>query len=695
MMSRKNGSAPARRRGDSWKWNLGLWAAATLWLLCLGNPGETLERRWFDQTLRWRTALGWSPRADSRIVILGIDDADLATLPSLEEEYRAAARLIREAFELGAATVVFDIIYARGTETMGESILKAMAKGEPVVLAEAIRQAPGSEKASQRLRSFPSRPARVTPAGLVNIAADPDGVHRVYSLLHWTGNAFEPSLALAAWLSLRGVAWDTDVKQAASGTIRWPELSADGNSIKEAELVELAGRPRLLNFRGAWSDGGGFNHLTLRRLNMLHRESVGTGAQPLAGKILFVSNIATGIADIGPTAFGSNEPLILLHATALNDLIQDSFLRRATRWGDALAFLTVPLLGLAMPFCLRKRGLLVLWLLGLAAILGAGLAMIFYVGVVAPTIGTAALWTLAGVVEIARRHTQEAVERDRIRSTMSLYFSPRVLKDVLARPGRLEPKRARITALLTDMRNSTPLAERLGPDEMLGLLNKVFEVQIRAVFAEDGSLETPVGDQFVAYWGAPDPQPDASDRALRAALALIEGMQSLHESLEPEIGDLFGFGVALHSDHALIANIGSSQYFHYGPVGDILNVTARIESLTKHYGVLFLMTSEVLSQLSNKPEHRLLDRVIVKGKTTPVNLIEIRHKFSPPNFAELSEQYGEAFERYQRGDFAEAERRFRELGGVSRPSRIMADRCARLLLHPPAQWQGIFTLETK
>ena len=219
------------------------------------------------------------------------------------------------------------------------------------------------------------------------------------------------------------------------------------------------------------------------------------------------------------------------------------------------------------------------------------------VGVVPATIGTAGLWTLAGVVEIARSaHPRKAVERD----TNTLYDEPVlftywVLKNVFARPGRLEPKRARITALLTDTRNSTSLAERLGPDEMLGVLNKVFEVQNRAVFAEDGSLETTVGDQFLAYWGAPDPQPDASDRALRAALALIEGMQALHESLEPEIRESVGFGVASHSDHALIGNIGSSQYFHYGPVGDILNVTARIESLTKHYGALFLMTREVLS----------------------------------------------------------------------------------------------------
>ena len=520
-------------------------------------------------------------------------------------------------------------------------------------------------------------------------------MHRAYSLLHWTGNAFEPSLALAAWLSARGLAWGADVRQPAPGVIRWPELSADGSRIEEAELAELPGRPRLLNFRGAWRDGAGFDHLTLRRLDALHRESAGKGAQPLAGKILFVANVATGIADVGPTAFGSNEPLVLLHATALNDLIQHSFMRRAPRWGDALAFLTVPLLGMAMPFCLSKRWLFVLWLLGLAAIFGAGLVMIFQAGVVGATISTAVLWTLAIIVEILRRHTREAAERQRLRAAMGLYFSPRVLKDVLAHPGRLEPKRARITALLTDVRNSTPLAERLGPEDMLQLLNKFFEVQNRAVFAEEGSLETPVGDQFLAYWGAPDPQPDASDRALRAAFALIEGLQALRESLEPEIRELFGFGVALHSDHALIGNIGSAQYFHYGPVGDVLNVAARVESLTKHYGVLFLMTRKVLSQLSNKPEHRLLDRVIVKGKMTPLDLIEVRHKFSPQNFTQLSERYGTAFECYQRGDFAEAECRFRELADLSKPSRLMADRCALLLRHPPPQWQGIFTLETK
>ena len=58
-------------------------------------------------------------------------------------------------------------------------------------------------------------------------------------------------------------------------------------------------------------------------------------------------------------------------------------------------------------------------------------------------------------------------------------------------------------------------------------------------------MEKPVGDQFLAYWGAPDPQPDAADRAMRAALALIEGMQT-QETFDATILDLFGYGFALN-----------------------------------------------------------------------------------------------------------------------------------------------------
>src|SRR5437667_10900495 len=206
---------------------------------------------------------------------------------------------------------------------------------------------------------------------------------------------------------------------------------------------------------------------------------------------------------------------------------------------------------------------------------------------------------------------------------------------------------------------------------MLNFLNTFFTVENSAVFAEDGSLEKPVGDQFLAYWGAPDPQPDAADRALRAAMRLIEGMHDLRETFDSKIKELFGYGLALHTGDALIANIGSAQFFHYGPVGDLMNATARVESLTKYYGVLALATREFCNRLSQSPDTRMIDRVVVKGKSVPLELFELRHKLSPANFNQVAKDYSEAFILYENGNFSQAERLFRSLSSFDTPGSVL------------------------
>src|SRR5206468_4874041 len=216
-----------------------------------------------------------------------------------------------------------------------------------------------------------------------------------------------------------------------------------------------------------------------------------------------------------------HEPLIYLHSTALNDLMQSRWVKRTGRRMDALWFCSALAVLAGARCCRSKWTLVVWWATGVLVIAAVSGAVLLWMNIVLPTVATTSLWTLATVLETARRHTNELVERQRLRNTMGLYFPPRVLNDVLANPGRLDPKRVEITVLLTDLRNSTALAEQLGTEGMLDLLNQIFAVENRAVFAEDGSLEKPVGDQFLAYWGAPDPQSDAADRALRAALMLI------------------------------------------------------------------------------------------------------------------------------------------------------------------------------
>lgn len=680
-----------------WPLHLGLCGLAVATVLSVGNPLETQELQWFGQCLRWRFSAGLAPAVERSVVHLNIDQEDLKNLSSLESEYATAARIIHEASALGVSVIAFDIVFARASPETAQPLLDAIAEHKNVVLAEALNAPPGEAEPSAHVRSFPFRDPAPAPGGLINLSADGDGVIRRYSFVHATRDSFQPSLALAAYLVSLGLDWKKDVSFPGAHLAQWHELSS-------ADFVTMVPRrvpvgPVLLNIRCPWSvesRPAAFEYMNLRGLDALFEKTGPTASiKPLNSKILLVGYVAIGQGDLGATVFGPHEPLIYLHSTALNDLMQSRWLQRSGRFFDAL-WLCSALLVLASARLCRTKWSLVLWsAFGVLAILIAGGLILISMNLVLPTVATASLWSVATVLEIGRRHTNEVAERQRLRSTMALYFSPRVLNDVLQNPGRLQPKRVEITVLLTDLRNSTSLAELLGTEGMLNLLNQVFAVENSAVFAEDGSMEKPVGDQFLAYWGAPDPQPDAADRALRAALMVVEGMQKLRETFDPQTRELFGYGVALHSGESLIANIGSSQFFHYGPVGDLMNTTARIESLTKYYGALMLTTREFCKRLSQLPEVRVIDRVVVKGKSVPLELIELRHKYSPKNFQEIARSYGEAFSRYEGGEFEEALRLFRLLGESDKPSAVLADRCAELAAHPPSEWRGIFTMTSK
>jgi adenylate cyclase len=394
---------------------------------------------------------------------------------------------------------------------------------------------------------------------------------------------------------------------------------------------------------------------------------------------------------------GTNEPRIVSHLQALNDLIQNSFFYRTHRIADAVILVAVLLFVFPMNRCPGVGSLLVLWVCGGLLMAGLDAWLVFTWSSAFGAIYVIGLWTALNGAEIVRRYTRDFIERLKLRTTMSFYFSPRVLERVLKDPGSTEPQEAELTLLLTDIRNSTPLAERLGPGSFFALLNRVFEIQTRAVIGEDGNLEHFLGDQFLSYWGAPDPQPDASDRALRAALSLIAEMEQFQVGLPLEIRQFFGYGAALHSGLALVGNKGSQLRMDYGIVGDLANTAARVESLTKYYGVRMLVTRDAYAKLTNPPPARLIDCVVVKGKNVPIEILEVRQTFDKSNFEEIAQKYAEAFAYYRKSQFEIAERLFTWLAEVEKdlPSLVLKHRCAALRMDPPSFWEGVFRLETK
>jgi class 3 adenylate cyclase/CHASE2 domain-containing sensor protein len=680
-----------------WPLLLAICGAAALWTLIAGDPFESLEMRWFGQILRWRYEHGRAPAVDPSIVHVDITQADLRKTPTLESEYQSAANIIRQAFDLGAKVVALDIVFGRGDAAMADPILKEIERGrsqnKSVILAEALLPSAENGK-EERMRSFPFR-ERMLPAGLINVRADSDGVLRRYDYVHADSEKPEPSLALASYLAWKEIAWET-VTFPKPGVARWDELSSDFTSVEPRELKLDS---VLLNYRSPWNGRGAaaFRHYDVAQLEALLGASRASNAQPLSNAIVLVSYYGAGLGDMGTTSIAANQPRVVLHSTALNDLIQRSWLRRTPHWFDALAIMGLVLLGAVATFFRGTLSLLLVWLAGIAICAAISAAAILKAGWVPGLMSAGVIWSLLTLVELGRRQSHEFIQRLRLRSTMSLYFSPHIMEQVLKNPGSMEPQQAELTVLLTDLRNSTPIAELLGPPGMFQLLNRVFESQTRAILGEDGSMEHFLGDQFLSYWGAPKAQPDAADRAFRAALALIAGMEELRATLEPNLQALFGYGVALHSGTALIGNKGSAQRLDYGLVGDLINAAARVESLTKHYGVLFLITREAYSKLSTPPFVRVIDKAVVKGKTVPLELLEVKHPFSRDNFEEIVAEYNKAFAAYEKGDFAAAEHAFAVLrdGQLDKPSALMAERCYELAAAPPPAWNGVYQLASK
>jgi adenylate cyclase len=415
-------------------------------------------------------------------------------------------------------------------------------------------------------------------------------------------------------------------------------------------------------------------------------------------KLVLIGPTANIFHDFHQTPFRESMAGPEIHLNVINAALRGEFLGEiAPRAQGALIVLSGLVAG-ALCRLMRQplKRLLVFAVVGGAWLVGT-YWMFNNANLVTPAVTPLLVLITCGLAALAYDFVVERLERMKLRHTMGLYFSPRVLEAVLADPGSMNPRRADVTLLLTDLRNSTPLAEKLGPQGMFDLLNRVFEAQTQAIMGEEGNLEHFLGDQFLSYWGAPQPQPDAVVRAERAAQKLIAAMEQLRASLPPEVQKLFGYGVALHSGGVLVGNKGSALRLDYGLVGDTVNEAARIEALTKDYGVKLLISGDTFGQLREKGIHRLVDRVIVKGKTEPVELFERDNPCVPANYNTLCQRYHAAYREYASGRFSQANVLFEKLVDefADGPSRFLAARCMRLVASPPAEWKGIWKMESK
>lgn len=173
------------------------------------------------------------------------------------------------------------------------------------------------------------------------------------------------------------------------------------------------------------------------------------------------------------------------------------------------------------------------------------------------------------------RRLQEA-EWLRFRRSLERYLPTPAVEQVLEQPELiLGGKRQVATVLFGDLRGFTALAERLDPEQVVGLLNQCLGRMAEVVFRHDGMVDKFIGDAIMAVFGVPTPRPDDAERAVQAALEMQAAVAQVR--VPGADGDTFRMGIGVHTGELVVGNIGSERRVDYTVVGDTVNLAARLE----------------------------------------------------------------------------------------------------------------------
>ena len=244
---------------------------------------------------------------------------------------------------------------------------------------------------------------------------------------------------------------------------------------------------------------------------------------------------------------------------------------------------------------------------------------------------------LTFAVALAYRVVFEQAEQRRIREAMARYLSPAVSRWVLADPGRLRlgGELREMTVLFSDLRNFTTLAHALAPETLVALLNDHMTEMAAIVFRHDGVLAQYAGDALEAFWNAPMNQPDHARRACAAALDMVAALGPLRPEFAARGWAQLDMGVGINTGRMVVGNMGSRDRLAYTAVGDAVNVAARLEGLSKEYGVRIVIGEATRQAAGDAFEYRFLDLVAVKGRAEPLHVYELlgRAGTVPPDAA--------------------------------------------------------------
>jgi adenylate cyclase len=185
----------------------------------------------------------------------------------------------------------------------------------------------------------------------------------------------------------------------------------------------------------------------------------------------------------------------------------------------------------------------------------------------------------SGLVDEFKRLHSAVVEQTASRRTLASFVPQQLADRLAAHPSSaIEPQEVQVSVLFSDIRGFSAIAEKLSARDVAGLVGRHLSAMAEVVLAHGGTIDKFQGDAVMAIFGAPDPQPDHAEQALRCAIAMQERQAALNAGgWDAGVEDL-GVGIGVNTGLVIAGTVGGGGRLEYTVVGDAVNVAQRLQS---------------------------------------------------------------------------------------------------------------------
>jgi adenylate cyclase len=290
-------------------------------------------------------------------------------------------------------------------------------------------------------------------------------------------------------------------------------------------------------------------------------------------------------------------------------------------------------------------------------------------------------------------------KEQKIRNIFQKYVPKDVIDQYFRSPESMLIGEDRILAVLfSDVRSFTALSENMLPNEVVESLNTYFGMMVEIIMNHRGIVDKYMGDAIMAFYGAPVRHRDEAYQAVQSGFEMLEALKEFNLWQANKNRPPFRIGIGINYGVVTVGNIGSEKKMDYTVIGDMVNLASRLEGLTKIYREQMIVSESVFKYVEKQIPCRLLDKVIVKGKSSGIGIYTPRQKLSNGE-EEGWYLHNEGVRLYYSREFERAARFFQDVQTIlpgDRPSQLFFSRCQKYMKSAPQEgWTGAVVMTEK